>query len=85
MAELAKIEVSDEESEALSSKLSDILDMVEKMQSVDTENVEALAHAVQQNQKLRPDQSVSIEDRERYQKLGKRTEDGFYLVPKVID
>ncbi len=85
VAELAKIEVGGQESEALSAKLSDILDMVEKMQSVDTENVEALAHAVHHNQKLRADQSTAIEDRDRYQALSEKTDDGFYLVPKVID
>ena len=85
VAELAKIQVNDAESELLSNKLSDILSLVEKMQSVDTEHVEAISHAVYQNQKLREDLSQNDNDRERYQTLSQETDNGFYLVPKVIE
>jgi aspartyl-tRNA(Asn)/glutamyl-tRNA(Gln) amidotransferase subunit C len=85
VAELAKIQVSDQESEVLSNKLSTILDLVEKMQSVDTENTEALSHAIYQNQKLRDDQAKDDNDRDRYQQLSQETDNGFYLVPKVLE
>jgi len=85
IAELAKIHVSESESESISHKLSNILDLVEKMQGIDTENIEPLAHAIYQNQKLRDDVAVIDAQRDYYQKLGQATEDGFYLVPKVIE
>lgn len=85
IAELAKIHIEETESETISQKLSNILDLVERMQSIDTENIEPLAHAIYQNQKLRNDIAVTDNQRDYYQRLGQATEDGFYLVPKVID
>ena len=85
VAELAKIQVSDDESEILSQKLSNILELVEKMQNIDTEHVEAMSHALYQNQKLRDDQAIVLNDRDRYQKLSQETDNSFYLVPKVIE
>jgi aspartyl-tRNA(Asn)/glutamyl-tRNA(Gln) amidotransferase subunit C len=85
VAELAKIQVSDKESEVLSQKLSGILELVEKMQSINTDQVEAMSHALYQNQKLRVDHAVTFNERDRYQKLSQETDNGFYIVPKVIE
>ncbi len=85
IAELAKIHVDEKEGENISQKLSNILDLVEKMQGINTENIEPLAHAIYQNQKLRNDIATSENQRDYYQRLGQVTEDGFYLVPKVIE
>ena len=85
VAELAKIHIDDAESQELSNKLSDILDLVEKMQSINTENIAPMSHAIYQNQKLREDQSEDLNERDYVQKLSKETHDGFYLVPKVIE
>ena len=85
IAELAKIQVSESESEQLSEKLTNILDLVEKMQSLNTDSVEPLAHAIYQNQKLRDDLASDDQQRDYYQQLSKETQDGFFLVPKVIE
>ena len=85
IAELAKIQVSSKEGEALSRKLSDILSLVEQMQAVETDTIEPLAHSIYQNQKLRPDLAHDDSSRDQYQALSPETQDGFYLVPKVIE
>lgn len=85
IAELANIQISDQESEVLSQKLTNILDLVEKMQSVNTEQIEPMSHALYQNQKLREDLPIKHNERDRYQQLSQDTEQGFYLVPKVIE
>jgi len=85
VAELAKIQVNDTESETLSAKISNILELVEKMQSVNTDQVTPMSHAIYQNQKLRDDMNEEHDQRERYQQLSQKIDNGFYLVPKVID
>lgn len=85
VAELAKIQVNSNESEVLSQKLSNILDLVEKMQSIDTAHVTAMSHALYQNQKLREDLAKKHDERDRYQQLSQSVDQGFYLVPKVIE
>ncbi len=85
IAELAKIQIDDSECEKLSQKLSDILKLMTTMQSIDTGNVEPLAHAIYQNQKLRDDIANDDQQRDYYQNLSQDTQNGFYLVPKVIE
>lgn len=85
IAELAKIQIDDFECEKLSQKLGDILNLMAKMQSVDTANVKPLAHAIYQNQKLREDFANDDKQRDYYQSLSQDTQNGFYLVPKVIE
>jgi aspartyl-tRNA(Asn)/glutamyl-tRNA(Gln) amidotransferase subunit C len=85
IAELAKIHLQEGETETLTGKLSDILNLVEQMQSVDTNNINPMAHAIYQNQKLREDKANDDDKRDDYQKLSKHTQNGFYLVPKVIE
>ena len=44
IAHLARLHVSDVEAEEVAKGVSDILALIDKMQSVDTDNVEPLAH-----------------------------------------
>jgi aspartyl-tRNA(Asn)/glutamyl-tRNA(Gln) amidotransferase subunit C len=63
---------------------------VEQMRAVDTAGIEPLSHpiaALRQDLSLRLRDDVVTESdrREDYQKLAPATEDGLYLVPKVIE
>jgi aspartyl-tRNA(Asn)/glutamyl-tRNA(Gln) amidotransferase subunit C len=55
------------------------------MQSVDTESVEPLAHPLDVVQRLRIDEVTEENQRESLQKLAPASEDGLYLVPKVLE
>jgi aspartyl-tRNA(Asn)/glutamyl-tRNA(Gln) amidotransferase subunit C len=55
------------------------------MQSIDTDNVEPLAHPFDAVQKLRPDAVTETDRRDELQKLAPQSQDGLFLVPKVIE
>jgi aspartyl-tRNA(Asn)/glutamyl-tRNA(Gln) amidotransferase subunit C len=55
------------------------------MQSVDTAAVEPLAHPLDVVQRLRKDEITEKNRREELQTLAPSSQDGRYLVPKVLE
>ena len=85
VAVLARIRLEDNQAEALEKDLGNILNLVDQLQAADTADVEPLAHPLDAVQRLRPDQVTEIDQREAFQKIAPATEDGLYLVPRVIE
>lgn len=85
LSDLAKLKLSEAESTAVEHDLKRIIDMVDLMQSIDTEGVLPLAHPLDSQARLRPDRVTEEDDRERYQRGAPATEDGLYLVPRVVE
>ncbi|WP_426416070.1 Asp-tRNA(Asn)/Glu-tRNA(Gln) amidotransferase subunit GatC [Aestuariirhabdus sp. LZHN29] len=85
IAHLARLSIDESDIEGTSATLSDILQLVDQMQAVDTANVTPLAHPLDAVQRLRPDAVTETNQREAYQQIAPATEAGLYLVPKVID
>jgi aspartyl-tRNA(Asn)/glutamyl-tRNA(Gln) amidotransferase subunit C len=85
LSDLAKLKLSETESAAVEHDLNRIIDMVDLMQSIDTEGVTPLAHPLDSHARLRPDQVTEEDDRERYQRGAPATEEGLYLVPRVVE
>ena len=85
IAHLARLAVSEDELDSVAGGLSNILDLVEQMNSVDTEGVTPMAHPLHMAQRLREDVVTESDQREKYQSVAPLTEDGLYLVPKVIE
>ena len=85
VAHLARLHISDAEADEVTSRITDILELIDKMQSVDTESVEPLAHPLDVKQRVRPDQVTESNRREQLQTLAPEAESGLYLVPKVIE
>lgn len=85
IAHLARLHVSDIEAEEVARGVSDILALIDKMQSVDTDNVEPLAHPFDAAQKLRADVVTESDRRDELQQLAPQSQDGLFLVPKVIE
>lgn len=85
IAHLARLAVSEDESASLSTDLSRILDLVAVMEQVDTDGVEPMAHPLHMSQRLREDRVSEENIREKVQKIAPSTENGLYLVPKVIE
>jgi len=85
IAELAQLKFNNEELESLSLQMNEILNYIDKLNELDTENVEPLSHPVENINVFRNDelkQSISKEDALR--NSPERTED-FFKVPKVIN
>jgi aspartyl-tRNA(Asn)/glutamyl-tRNA(Gln) amidotransferase subunit C len=85
IAELARLELSPAECAALQQQLNGILAMVDRMQAVDTKAVEPMSHPQEAMQRLRDDIVSESDAREKHQAVAPATEDGLYLVPKVIE
>ncbi len=85
IAHLARLAIDEQEAEAYAKDLSNILDLVAQMNAVDTEGVVPMAHPLHMAQRLRLDQVTETDQRDKYQRIAPLTEDGLYLVPKVIE
>ena len=85
LATLARIDVDDTIIDDVATKISDILDMVDQMQALDTSTVEPMANPLDAVQRLRADHVDEPDQRQAFQAIAPATEAGLYLVPKVID
>lgn len=85
VAVLARIRVEDEQVSALENDLGNILDLVDQLSAADTENVEPMAHPLDAVQRLRADEVTETDQREAFQAIAPATENGLYLVPRVIE
>lgn len=85
IAHLARLAIEERDIAVYARNLSDILDLVEQMQAVDTSGVEPMAHPLEMAQRMRPDAVTEPDERERFQSIAPSTEAGLYLVPKVIE
>lgn len=85
IAHLARLAIDEDDIPVSLSDLSNILDFVEKMNAVDTTDIEPMAHPLAATQRLRPDQVTEGNQRTRFQAVAPQVEDGLYLVPKVIE
>lgn len=85
LATLARIEISDAAADAAAASISDVLALVDQLQAVDTEGVLPMAHPLDAVQRLRADEVSEVNQREAFQAIAPATQDGLYLVPKVIE
>jgi aspartyl-tRNA(Asn)/glutamyl-tRNA(Gln) amidotransferase subunit C len=85
IAQLARLQIDDSSLEQYASDLSNILALVEQMNTVDTSNVSPMAHPLDATQRLRPDEVTESNQREKFQAIAPDVKNGFYRVPKVID
>ena len=85
IAMLARIEVTDSESDQILEQLGGIFKLIEQMQSVDTAGIEPMAHAQDLVARLRPDTVTETDEHELFQSIAPEVEADLYLVPKVIE
>lgn len=89
IANLARLELSDDESARILLQTNAFFDIVEKMRSVDTAGIQPLAHPIEVIQevalRLRDDVASEPNQREANQRTAPAVENGLFLVPKVIE
>ena len=85
IANLAKLQVNEDEVERYKQDLSRILEFVEQMNQADVDNIAPMAHPQEMMQPLREDAITETDQREKFQQIAPATQDGLYLVPKVIE
>ncbi len=85
IADLAYIEIDEDEAKDTLIQLSGIFNLIETMRAVDTSTVEPMSHAQSVAQRLRDDEVTETDQRELYQSIAPQVEAGLYLVPQVIE
>ena len=85
LAGLAQLQLTQDEHAAVTRDLGRIIDMVDQMQSMPTEDVVPLAHPLDAKLRLRKDEVTEVVDRDRLQRGAPATRDGLYLVPRVVE
>ena len=92
MARLARIAVADTQQADVLNDLNRIFNLIAKLQAVDTSGVEPLAHPLSVIEeielRLREDvvtETASEAGREQLMANAPATQDGLFLVPKVIE
>lgn len=85
MATLARLELTPDEQEQLTGQLDRILDYMDKLNELDTENVEPMSHAVNVVNVLRPDRAVNQPRTEDLLRNAPARDDDFLSVPKIIE
>jgi aspartyl-tRNA(Asn)/glutamyl-tRNA(Gln) amidotransferase subunit C len=85
IAKLACLSVNEDDIQSYATNLSNILDLVAQMDAVDTSGVTPMSHPFDAVQRLREDVVTDFDRREDFQAIAPKTEDGLYLVPKVIE
>jgi aspartyl-tRNA(Asn)/glutamyl-tRNA(Gln) amidotransferase subunit C len=85
IATLSRLKLEEQDVEKLSQDINNILSLVDQLQKADTQNIEPMANPLDATQTLRQDIVTEHNQREAFQAVAPATEDGLYLVPKVIE
>jgi aspartyl-tRNA(Asn)/glutamyl-tRNA(Gln) amidotransferase subunit C len=85
IAHLARIEITPAETAEVQRKLDGIFDLINEMRAVDTTGIVPMAHAQELTLPLREDRVSESDCHVLLQSVAPAVQDGFYLVPKVIE
>jgi len=85
IAHLARLAINENDIPEYARDLSNIFELVEQLSSADTADVLPMAHPLDATQRLRPDAVTEVNQRDAFQAIAPKTEDGVYLVPQVIE
>ena len=85
VSRLARIATPEDRLEPLAQQLSGILGWIEQLNEVDVAGVEPMASAVAATQPLRDDVVTDGGDPARVLGNAPRSDEGFFVVPKVVE
>ena len=82
---LAKLELSEEEKEQAKSDMGKMLDYIDKLNELDTTNVEPMSHVFPVNNVFRDDVVTNGDDRGNILKNAPDVKEGAFKVPKTVE
>ena len=85
IAVLARLKFDQNQLESVTDQFTSVVKFIDQLHAADTETIEPMAHPMDAVQRLRADSVTETNQREKYQKVAPSTENGLYLVPKVIE
>ena len=85
VARLARLEITDKETEKFTAQLNDILGYIGKLNELDTTGVEPMTHAIAVTNAFRDDRIIDSIGTEKALANAPDGRGEFFRVPKVID
>jgi aspartyl-tRNA(Asn)/glutamyl-tRNA(Gln) amidotransferase subunit C len=85
ISKLSRISVDDEKAKKLAGDMNSIFDFIEKLNELDTDNVEPLTSVAETTLKLRVDEVKSGNIREQVLKNSPDENEDFFVVPRVVE
>ncbi|HEY8277644.1 MAG TPA: Asp-tRNA(Asn)/Glu-tRNA(Gln) amidotransferase subunit GatC [Methyloceanibacter sp.] len=85
IAKLARIAITDEEAGRLEKELSGILDWVAQLDEIDTKDIEPMTRVVAMTMKQRKDEVTDGNCTEAILKNAPEVDDGYFVVPKIVE
>lgn len=85
VANLARLELKDNEIEKMQKDMESIIEYVNKLNELETDNVKAMEHVLPISNVLREDESFESFDREEILKNAPSRNEECFKVPKVVE
>ena len=85
VAKLSRIAITDERAESMQAELNTILGFVEQLQEVNVDGVEPMTSVVDMEMRKRHDEVSDGNKAEDVTANAPRSEENFFMVPKVVD
>ncbi|MFW6157480.1 MAG: Asp-tRNA(Asn)/Glu-tRNA(Gln) amidotransferase subunit GatC [Balneolaceae bacterium] len=85
VAHLARLQLSDEETKSLRKDMNRILDYMETLEELDTDEVEPLEHVTELKYRFREDIALEPLDHEEALKNAPDADTDYFRVPRVIE
>jgi aspartyl-tRNA(Asn)/glutamyl-tRNA(Gln) amidotransferase subunit C len=84
VAQLARLDFSEEEEARMADELSQILEYVDKLDELDTSGVSPMSHVLDVTNVFRPDEVKERIDRRQALEPAPEADDEYFRVPKVV-
>ena len=85
VALLARLTISESDLHEVTERFARVLDLVDELNTIDTQDVVPMSNPHDMEQRLRPDAVTRSNEREALMASAPLQEQGYFLVPKVID
>ena len=85
ISKLSRISVEESKAKKLAGDLNSIFDFIEKLNELDTENIEPLTSVAEITLKLRSDEVKSENIKEQILKNSPDENEDFFVVPRVVE
>jgi len=85
ISKLSRISVDDKKAEKLAGDLNNIFKFIEKLNKLDTKNIEPLTSVAETTLKFRNDEVKSKDIRDQILKNSPDENEDFFVVPKVVE
>tara|TARA_B100000902_G_C27319111_1_gene923173 strand:- start:2982 stop:3269 length:288 start_codon:yes stop_codon:yes gene_type:complete len=85
LGKLSKIQIDDSKLKSLSSDLGSIIEFIDRLKSIDTENIDPTSNSLDQSLVMREDIASDVNTANEILENAPQKELDFFSVPKVIE